>query len=429
MNRNEKTYIEYVKILREELIPATGCTEPIALAYAAAKARQVLGSIPERCRVEVSGNLIKNVKSVIVPNTNGRKGIGAAVAAGITVGDPSKMLEVLSDIPEEDKPRIAAYEESHEIVVVPHEGDAIFYIDVTLVCGQEQEQARVVIESYHTNVVLIEKNGTVLFRAGGEQESALDVTDRSLLNVKDIVAFADAVELPDIEEVVGRQIEYNSAIAAAGMAGDWGANIGKTLVDTYGTDIKVRARAMAAAGSDARMGGCEMPVIILSGSGNQSLAASLPVIEFARELQAPRERLIRAVALSDLIALHQKTSIGRLSAFCGAVSAGCAAGAGIAYLCGGDYDVISHTVVNALAVVSGIVCDGAKPSCAAKIAMAVDAGILGLRMYENGQQFFGGDGIVTKGVDNTIANVGRMASRGMRQTDREILNIMVGRDC
>ncbi|MGE4277505.1 MAG: serine dehydratase subunit alpha family protein [Lawsonibacter sp.] len=427
MNRSDHNYIEYVKILREELIPATGCTEPIALAYAAAKARQVLEAIPERCRVEVSGNLIKNVKSVIVPNTNGRKGIGAAVAAGITVGDPSKMLEVLSDIPEEEKPKIAEYEQSHEITIVPHEGDEIFYIDVTLFCGDGR--ARVVIETYHTNLVLIEKNGAVLFQAGGKQESDLDVTDRSLLNVKDIVAFADAAELSDIEESVGRQIECNSAIAEAGMTGDWGANIGKTLSATYGTDVKIRARAMAAAGSDARMGGCEMPVIILSGSGNQSLAASLPVIEFAKELQVPRERLIRAVALSDLIALHQKTSIGRLSAFCGAVSAGCAAGAGIAYLCGGDYDVISHTVVNALAVVSGIVCDGAKPSCAAKIAMAVDAGILGLHMYENGQQFFSGDGIVTKGVDNTIANVGRMASRGMRQTDREILNIMVGRDC
>ncbi|PKM73625.1 MAG: hypothetical protein CVU91_04450 [Firmicutes bacterium HGW-Firmicutes-16] len=427
MDKKDNKYSEYIKILKEELIPATGCTEPIALAYAAAKAREVLGVLPEKCRVEVSGNIIKNVKSVIVPNTNGLKGIEATLAAGITVGDPLKMLEVLSEIREEDKSKIAQYQKQHEISVVPYEGDAVFYIDVTLYEGDAY--SKVVIESYHTNIVLIEKNGETLFKAGSKNEGTIGVTDRSLLNVQDIVDFADTVELSDIQEVIERQLKYNSAIAAEGMTKDWGANIGKTLIDTYGSDIKVRARASAAAGSDARMGGCEMPVIILSGSGNQSLTASLPVIEFASELMVSHEKLIRAVALSDLIAIHQKTSIGRLSAFCGAISAGCAAGAGIAYLNGGDYEAVSHTVVNALAVVSGIVCDGAKASCAAKIAMAVDAGILGYSMYQNGQQFFSGDGIVSKGVDNTIANIGRMASKGMRETDREILNIMVGRNC
>jgi L-cysteine desulfidase len=427
MNKNDLKYNEYVKILTEELIPATGCTEPIALAYAAAKARDVLGAAPERCHVEISGNIIKNVKSVIVPNTNGLKGIEAAVAAGITVGESSKMLEVLSDVRDEDKPKIAEYQENHEICIIPNEGNSLFYINVTLFDGDSY--AKVVIENYHTNIVLIEKDCETLFRAGSNIDSSVGVTDRSLLNVKDIVDFADTVELSDIEAVIVRQIEYNSAIAAEGLAGNWGANIGKTLLGTYGSVINVRARALAAAGSDARMGGCEMPVIILSGSGNQSLTASLPVIEFASELKVTREQLIRAVALSDLIAIHQKTSIGRLSAFCGAISAGSAAGAGIAYLRGGDYDAISHTVVNALAIVSGIVCDGAKASCAAKIAMAVDAGILGFSMYQNGQQFFSGDGIVTKGVDNTIANVGRMASKGMRETDREILNIMVGKNC
>ncbi len=427
MDKQDNKYNEYIKILKEELIPATGCTEPIALAYAAAKAREVLGVLPEKCRVEVSGNIIKNVKSVIVPNTNGLKGIEAAVAAGITVGSPSKMLEVLSEVKDIDKPKIAEYRDSHEIRVVPYDGDTIFYIAITLFTGASS--AKVVIESYHTNIVLLEKDGETLFQSGVKNESNVCVTDLSLLNVKDIFEFADTVELSEIEFIIERQIDYNSAIAAEGLKGDWGANIGKTLLGTLGTDINVRARALAAAGSDARMGGCEMPVIILSGSGNQSLTASLPVIEFASELKVPHEKLIRAVALSDLIAIHQKTSIGRLSAFCGAISAGCAAGAGIAYLSGGDYEAVSHTVVNALAIVSGIVCDGAKASCAAKIAMAVDAGILGFNMYKNGQQFYSGDGLVTKGVDNTIANVGRMASKGMRETDREILNIMVGRNC
>jgi len=427
LEQTNRKYVEYIRILKEELIPATGCTEPIALAYAAAKAREILGTVPERCRVVVSGNIIKNAKSVVVPNTNGLKGIGAAAASGIVAGDPSKILDVLSNINETDKTKIAEYQEKHDISIIPYEGDAIFYIDVTLFYGDTY--AKIVIENFHTNIVLIEKNGEVLFRAGEKNECTIGITDRKLLNVKDIVDFVDSVELSDIEDVIGRQIEYNSAIAADGMANDWGANIGKTLISTYGNDVKIRARAFAAAGSDARMGGCEKPVIILSGSGNQSLAASLPVIEFASELKVTREKMIRALALSDLIAIHEKTSIGRLSAFCGAVSAGCAAGAGIAYLNGGKYEAVSHTVVNALAIVSGIVCDGAKPSCAAKIATAVDAGILGYSMYQNGQQFFGGDGIVTKGVDNTIANVGRMASRGMRETDKEILNIMVGQNC
>jgi len=427
MEKRNKKYREYVKILKEELVPAMGCTEPIALAYAAAKAREVLASVPTSCIVEVSGNIIKNVKSVVVPNTNGLKGIGAAVSAGIVAGDSSKMLEVLSYINEEVKPKIAKYQETHDIAIIPFEGDALFFIKITLFDGDSC--AKVIIENYHTNIILIEKNGEVLFKSGTEAKGNIDVTDRSMLNVEDIMAFADIVELSDIEEVIERQIQYNSAIAKDGMENDWGANIGKVLVCAYGNDIKVRAKASAAAGSDARMGGCEKPVIILSGSGNQSLAASLPVIEFALELKVSREKLYRAVALSDLVAIHQKTSIGRLSAFCGAVSAGCAAGAGIAYLNGGDLDVISHTIVNALAIVSGMVCDGAKPSCAAKIAAAVDAGILGFSMYQNGQQFFGGDGIVTKGVDNTIANVGRMASRGMRETDREILNIMVNDKC
>jgi len=415
-------YWDFVTILKEELVPATGCTEPIALAYAAAKAREVLGVLPSRSQVEVSGNIIKNVKSVIVPNTGGLKGIGAAVSAGIVSGDASRILEVLSACREGDKPLIKAYLDDHSCRVIPYEGDLVFYIAVTVYEGSAY--AKVIIENYHTNIVCIEKNGHILYQAGTEANN-LHLTDRSILNVKDIVDFAEHVDIADIADVIERQIEYNSAIAAEGLDGEWGANIGKVLLHTYGLDIKIKARALAAAGSDARMGGCEKPVIILSGSGNQSLTASLPVIAYAREYGVSRDKLIRAVALADLITVHQKTSIGRLSAFCGAVSAGSAAGAGIAYLLGGGYETVAHTVVNALAIISGMVCDGAKSSCAAKIASAVDAGIVGLSMYENGREFLGGDGIITKGVDNTIANVGRMASRGMRETDKEIIRIMV----
>lgn len=422
MQIKSKKYWDYVSILKEELVPAMGCTEPIALAYAAAKAKEVLGVLPSGSRVAVSGNIIKNVKSVIVPNTGGLKGIEAAVAAGIIAGNPSKTLEVLSDIKEEDKPRIQDYRETHDIRIIPYEGDLVFYISVTVYAGNSY--ATVVIEDYHTNIVYIEKDGNVLFRSEAELNN-VNLTDRGALNVEEILAFVDMVDLTDIADVIGRQIEYNSAIAADGMKNNWGANIGKVLVNTYGDDVKIRAKAMAAAGSDARMGGCEKPVIILSGSGNQSLTASLPVIEYAKELKVSQDKLFRAVALADLITIHQKTSVGRLSAFCGAVSAGCAAGAGIAYLCNGDYDAIAHTVVNALAIVSGIVCDGAKSSCAAKIASAVDAGLIGFSMYQSGQEFCGGDGIITKGVDNTIANVGRMASKGMRETDSEIIKIMV----
>lgn len=422
MQIKSKRYWDYIKILKEELVPAMGCTEPIALAYASAKAKEVLGTFPSSSQVELSGNIIKNVKSVVVPNTGGLKGVGAAVAAGIIAGDPSKALEVLSDVREKDKSRIKEYQQTHDIRVIPYEGDLVFFISVTVYSGNSY--AKVVIQNYHTNIVCIEKDGNTLFESGRESNQ-MDVIDHSVLSVEEIVSFADMVDLSDIAEVIERQISYNSAIADDGLSNSWGANIGKILLNTYGHDVKIRARALAAAGSDARMGGCEKPVVILSGSGNQSLTASLPVIEYAKELKVSQDKLFRAVALSDLVAIHQKTSIGRLSAFCGAVSAGCAAGAGIAYLCGGDYDAIAHTIVNALAIVSGMVCDGAKPSCAAKIASAVDAGIIGFSMYQNGQEFYGGDGIISKGVDNTIANVGRMASKGMRETDREILKIMV----
>jgi L-cysteine desulfidase len=423
MNPEDQTYRNYVNILKEELVPATGCTEPIAVAYAAAKAREVLNAAPESCVVAASGNIIKNVKSVVVPNTNGLKGIKAAAAAGIVAGDASRKLEVLADIDEKAKASIQGYIDAHSITVVPADNEIVFYISVTVKKGEDE--ATVVIEQYHTNIVRVTRNEKVLYESGSGSDEGGGLTDRSRLTVRDILDFANSVHLEDISEVIGRQVEYNSAVSDEGLTNDWGANIGKVLLRAYGNDVKTRARAAAAAGSDARMGGCEKPVVIVSGSGNQGMTASLPVIEYAKELHVSHDKLYRALVLSNLVTIYQKTGIGRLSAYCGAVSAGCGAGAGIAYLQGGDYEDISHTIVNALAITSGIICDGAKPSCAAKISSAVDAGILGYHMYKNNQQFFGGDGIVTKGVDNTIHNVGILAKKGMRQTDREIINIML----
>ena len=417
-------YRAYIDILKEELVPAMGCTEPIAIAFASAKARSILGAMPDRVEITVSGNIIKNVKSVIVPNTGGLKGIEAASAAGIVAGDADRVLEVLASVSDEDKPGIKAFMASVPMIVRPSQSEAIFDIDVTLHSGSGYSRLR--IKDYHTNVVLIEKNGEKLFEAPEIEISSQGLTDRGLLTIKDIVDFADTVVLDDVREVLTRQIEYNTAIANEGIRGNWGARIGRVLLDVYGYDVKIRAKAMAAAGSDARMSGCEMPVIIVSGSGNQGMAASLPVIVYAREYDVGEDKLLRALCVSNLVTIHQKTWIGRLSAFCGAVNAGCGAGAGIAYLLGGGFDVVAHTLVNSLAIVSGIVCDGAKPSCAAKIASAVDAGILGYQMYVRGMEFQGGDGIISKGVENTIANIGRLGKDGMRETDREILRIMLG---
>ena len=425
MERTGIQYQTYVQILKEELVPAMGCTEPIALAYCAAKAREVLGILPERCVVEASGNIVKNVKSVIVPNTGGLKGIEAAAAAGVVAGDAGRVLEVIAGGTQEQKVQIKEYMEKTQIQVKALETDELLDMIVTLY--GDGSYAKVRIANYHTNIVLIEKDGEKLYEMGVMATEEAQMADRSLLNVKDIYDFAKTVELEDVRELIGRQIEYNSAISREGLEHDWGANIGSVLIKAYGDDIRVRARAVAAAGSDARMSGCEMPVIINSGSGNQGMTASLPVIEYAKELKVSEEELYRALVLSNLVTIHQKTGIGRLSAYCGAVSAGCGAGCGIACLLGGDYAAIAHTLVNALAIVSGIICDGAKPSCAGKIAAAVDAGILGYQMYVNGQQFRGGDGIISKGVENTIRNVGRLGKEGMRETDKEIIQIMT--DC
>lgn len=424
MERTGMVYQAYVQILKEELVPAMGCTEPIALAYCAAKAREVLGCLPDRCQVRASGNIVKNVKSVIVPNTGGLKGIEAACAAGAAAGDASRVLEVIAGVTEEQKQGIREFLDRVPIEVAPLETEEILDMVVILFC--EDSWAKVRIAGYHTNIVLIEKDGKVLYEKGVTADKEVSMADRSLLSIEGIYDFAKTACLEDVKEVLSRQIACNSAISREGLNHDWGANIGSTLLKACGNDVRTRARAAAAAGSDARMSGCEMPVIINSGSGNQGMTASLPVIEYAGELGASEEMLYRALILSNLITIHQKTGIGRLSAYCGAVSAGCGAGCGIAFLLGGDFKAIAHTLVNALAIVSGIICDGAKPSCAGKIAAAVDAGILGYDMYQNGQQFKGGDGIISKGVENTIINIGRLGKEGMKETDKEIIRIMTG---
>lgn len=380
--------------------------------------------MPDRVLVEASGSIIKNVKSVIVPNTNHLKGIPAAATAGIIAGKAERELEVIAEVTPEEINQMKEFLETVPIDVKHIDQGITFDIVVTLYKGGSYAKVR--IANYHTNIVLVEKDHRILSQKPVEGESEEGLTDRSLLDMEHIWDFINTVDVADVKEVLDRQIAYNTAISEEGLRGNYGANIGQVLLDTYGDDIRTRAKAKAAAGSDARMNGCELPVVINSGSGNQGITTSVPVIEYAKELNVGEEKLYRALALSNLTTIHQKTLIGRLSAYCGAVSAGAGAGAGIAYLCGGDYKDVVHTVVNALAIVSGIVCDGAKASCAAKIASAVDAGILGYNMYKRGQQFYGGDGIVTKGVEATIKNVGRLGKEGMKETNEEIIKIMIG---
>ena len=422
MNRSDSRYQLYINILEEELVPAMGCTEPICLAYAAAKAHQVLGSTPDRVEVLASGNIIKNVKSVIVPNTNGMKGIKAAVAVGIVAGNPDKALEVIANVTPEQKKKTEAYLDSTPIIVkhiVCRD-----QLDVTVIAYNGEHHADVRICGFHTNIVHIQKDDEILFESETISKPTKELTDRSCLSISGIVDFADSVDIQDIKDIIGRQIEYNKAISDEGLKNNWGANIGSTLLKYYGNDVKVKAKARAAAGSDARMNGCELPVIINSGSGNQGLTVSMPVITYAEEYNIDDDRLYRALVVSNLTAIHQKTRIGRLSAYCGAVSAGCAAACGIAYLLGENLDVIEHTLTNAVVTVSGIICDGAKASCAAKIAASVDSGILGYYMYKNGQQFEAGDGIVGCNIEDTINNVGLVGSVGMKETDTEIIDIM-----
>lgn len=469
MKLAEKTYKTYIGILEQELVPAMGCTEPIAIAYCAAKARGVLGELPDMIVIRASGNIIKNVKSVIVPHTGGLRGMEAAAAAGVLCGEEEKGLEVISGVTPEQTCMLKEYMDKVQFEMHALESEHILDLEVEVFSKSRSRKAKVHIVDEHTNIVSVERDGQCIWQkdakqdaghmgpagpdcmerrpagaelhcgksspaaygeerkgAAAEQEDGRTEYDYGLLQVADIVAFADEAELSEVSEILQRQIDYNMAIAKEGMRSDYGARIGKVLMN-QGKDVRLQAKAMAAAGSDARMSGCELPVVINSGSGNQGLTASLPVIVYAGYYEKSREELYRALLVSNLVTLHLKAGIGRLSAYCGAVSAGAGAGAGIAYLLTKDLRVINHTIVNALAVTSGIVCDGAKASCAAKIAMAVEAGILGFEMYQQGNQFKGGDGLVSKGIENTINNICSLAHDGMKETDKKIIELMCTR--
>lgn len=420
----------YIAILKEELLVAMGCTEPIAIAYGASILRSTLENIPETICARLSGNIIKNVKSVIVPATGGLHGIEAAIAAGVVAACPERQLEVLSVLRHEDQEKITDFLKNCKIRVEEMQSPHTFDLELSASSGENTASVR--ISGNHTNVVSVRKNDTdvtPVFHCGSQEEQS-NQTDRSVLNVQDILTFATETDLEPIRPLLMRQVEMNMAIAREGLKGGYGACIGKVLYRDGEASLRDRARAFAAAGSDARMSGCEMPVGILSGSGNQGITASVPVVVYAQALGKSEDEMLRALLVSDLITIHQKTGIGCLSAYCGAISAGCGCGAGICYLRGGDYRAIAHTLVNAVAILSGTICDGAKPSCAAKIAMAVEAGIMGYEMTKAGYQFYGGDGIVTKGVENTIRNVGKLARDGMSETDKEIIRIMLQQpDC
>ena len=458
----EKIYRSYIEILKEELVPALGCTEPIAIAYAAAKAAEILKesngekvqiaehkteekagtadrngakSILQRASdncnghldVYCSGNIIKNVKSVTVPNSGGMRGIEAAALLGLVGGDASRKLEVLEGITEEQREETRRLLEKKFCTCYLQEGVANLYIRAELTL--EGHSACVTIEDKHTNIIKIEKDGVVLFEKACKAEAdagAKEQSDkRALLNVADILQFADEVRIEDIKDVIGRQIEMNTAISEEGLRNPYGAEVGRTLLNAYGDDIKIRAKAKAAAGSDARMNGCSMPVVINSGSGNQGMTCSLPVIEYAKELKVPEEQLYRALVVSNLVAIHQKSYIGSLSAYCGAVSAACGAGAAIAWLNGGDYEAVARTITNALANTSGMVCDGAKSSCAAKIASAVDAAIMAYTLESANHCFQPGEGLVKDNVEDTIRNMGYVGRVSMKDTDVTILNLMI----
>ena len=418
------TYKSCIAILEEELVPAMGCTEPIAVAYAAALARDTLGDIPEAVEVAVSDSILKNVKSVIVPNTGGMRGVAAAVAAGIAAGKTERLLEVIADVDDAGRRAMAEYLKTRPIRVVQSDTGCVFDIGIRVTKGEDSAFVR--ISGHHTNVVHIERNGEVRFdKQTAQEEQGANAILKAQISVREIVEFADTVDLADVDALLSRQIDYNTAISEEGLKNDYGARVGKILLQAFGDDVHNLAKAAAAAGSDARMNGCELPVVIVSGSGNQGMTASLPVIVYARKYAIPRERLLRALVVSDLITVHLKAGIGCLSAYCGAVSAGCGAGAGICYLLGGGYDEIAHTVVNALAIESGVICDGAKSSCAAKVASAVEAGLVGMEMTKRGSEFRGGDGILEKGVENTIRNVSDLARIGMRETNEEIIRLMI----
>lgn len=415
---------EYLNILEEELKKAMGCTEPIAISYLSCTLKDLLGEIPDKVDVYVSGNILKNVKSVVVPNTNGMRGIKSSVAIGVIAGCKELKLECLSKVTSLDQQNSKIFLDNTSITINKSEDYFIFDIHIFMYKNNQVVEGRIV--DNHTNIVYLRKNEEIIVQKDfNDAKKISNLTNHDVLNVEDIYNFANEISLEKVQRLIEEQITCNMSIAKMGLEHNYGANIGKTLLKQFPNDISIKARAYAAAASDARMNGCEMPVVINSGSGNQGITCSIPVIVYADELKVSYEKKIRALVLSNLLTTHIKTGIGRLSAFCGAVAAGCAAGAAISYLHGGNLKMVSHTIVNSLAIVSGIICDGAKASCAAKISSSVEAGILGFKLYQEGNQFYSGEGIVTKGVENTIKNIGILASVGMVETDKEIIHLML----
>lgn len=424
MDIKSQKYQEYMRIVREQLVPAMGCTEPVAIAYTASLSASLLGCLPEQVKVSVSGSVVKNANSVVVPNTNGKRGIKVACAAGIVAGKPESKLEVIADVTNEQQDEIEEFLRKDIISVYHRENRHSLYIQVDTQGNGHTAVARIV--DYHTNVVLLKRDDHIII--GSEADGLiLEKDDRTApLSIAEIYDFSITCNYNEIKDLLDRQIRYNTAIVQEGLNGQWGSSVGKTLLDTYGEqDVKIRAKAYAAAGSDARMSGSKLPVVINSGSGNQGITVSIPVIEYAKELRVSDETLYRSLILSNLIAIQQKQLIGCLSAFCGAVTAASASAAGIAYLHGADLDLIDQTVINTLAILPGMICDGAKPSCAAKIAASVDAAIMGFQLAYTGKHFCAGDGIVKADVEKTIHGIGTLGHEGMRETERTVLKIMM----
>lgn len=423
---DRKLYENHLDILKSELIVALGCTEPIAIAYGAAKARETLGIMPERCLVRCSGNIIKNVKGVVVPMSEGMRGMDAAAALGIVGGDASQELAVLESVTNSDVQTARRLLAEGFCTCELAEGVENLYILVAV--SAQAHSAEVELRDYHTNITRIVKDGVVLY-AKEQQNAAEDAKkgDKSLLDLRNILEFADCVKMGDIQDIIGKQIAYNSAISEEGLRDPWGAQVGRTLIENDNDkDIKVLAAAAAAAGSDARMSGCSLPVVINSGSGNQGITVTMPIVAYAKKYGVSKEKMYAALCVANLISIHQKKYIGSLSAYCGAVSAAAGAACGLAYMSGAGYTEISETITNTICTAGGIVCDGAKSSCAAKIAASVTAAITGWQMAEKQRVFQPGEGLVKENVEDTIANVGRMGRDGMRSTDVEILNMMLG---
>ncbi|BAG07627.1 serine dehydratase subunit alpha family protein [Finegoldia magna] len=412
----------YTELLKSELIMALGCTEPISIALAAAKAREVLGDIPTKIEVKCSGNIIKNVKGVTVPNTNGMKGVEAATAIGTVAGDSSLGLEVLSKVTDEDIKAAKCMLDNNIIKVSLKEG--VENLDIEIVAEDDKENTvDVEIKNKHTNIVKVTKNDKVIHIDNCYTHTP-EYENYDELSVKDIFEYANNVDLDEVRDLLEDQITLNSKISDEGLTGKWGVAMGKILMDEDDS-IRSKAKARAAAGSDARMSGCSLPVVINAGSGNQGITCTMPLVVFANEKNYDRETLYRGLLITNLVALHIKRFIGRLSAFCGVTSAGVAAGAGICYMETKNLDLIEKTIGNALMIASGMICDGAKPSCAAKIATAVDAGISGYYLAKNNRNFEAGDGLLKDDIEETIRSIGYVAKEGMKETDIVVLHTMI----